>query len=62
MTHPRRYYLQDVPLDEASDRYNHALNQAHALAPTGSEQVPIQSALGRITADAVWALRSVPPL
>ena len=58
--HGRRYYLQDIPLHEASDRYNHALNQAGALAPTGSEQVPIQDALGRITADAIWALRSVP--
>ena len=58
--HSRRYYLQDIPLDEASDRYNDALHQAGALAPTGSEQVPIQDALGRITAEAVWALRSVP--
>ena len=64
MTHPhrhgRRYYLQDIPLDEASERYNDALNQAGALTPTDSEQVPIQDALGRVTADAIWALRSVP--
>ena len=58
--HGRRYYLQDIPLDEASERYNDALNQAGALTPTDSEQVPIQDALGRITADAIWALRSVP--
>ena len=58
--HGRRYYLQDIPLDEASDRYNDALHQVDALAPADSEQVPIQSALDRITADAVWALRSVP--
>ena len=58
--HSRRYYLQDIPLEEASGRYDDALNQVGALAPTGSEQVPIQDALGRITADAVWALRSVP--
>ncbi len=56
----RRYYLQDIPLHEASDRYNHALDKANALAPSGSEQIPIQDALGRITAEAVWALRSVP--
>ena len=58
--HSRRYYLQDIPLDEASDRYDDALNQVGALTPTDSEQVPIQDALGRITAAAVWALRSVP--
>ena len=64
MTHPhrhgRRYYLQDIPLDEATDTYNHALNQSGALAPTGSEQVLTQNALGRITAEAIWASRSVP--
>ncbi len=64
MTHPhrhgRRYYLQDIPLDDASSRYADALNQAGALTLTDSEQVPIQDALGRITADAIWALRSVP--
>ena len=58
--HGRRYYLQDIPLAEASDRYSKALEQVGALAPTASEQVPIQDALGRITAEAVWALRSVP--
>ncbi len=58
--HGRRYYLQDIPLDDASSRYADALNQAGALTLTDSEQVPIQDALGRITADAIWALRSVP--
>ena len=58
--HGRRYYLQDIPLHDASSRYADALNQAGALTLTDSEQVPIQDALGRITADAIWALRSVP--
>ncbi len=62
MTHPhlRRYYLQDIPLSEATARYNAALTQANALTPSVPEQIPIQNALGRITAEPIWAARSVP--
>ena len=56
----RRYYLQDIPLDEASARYAAALDQSRALAPTDSEKIPVQDALSRITAEPVWASRSVP--
>ena len=58
--HPRRYYLQDIPLREATDRYNDALSQADALTPPSPERIPIQYALGRVTAEPVWAARSVP--
>ena len=60
MTHLRRYYLQDIPLHEASARYNDALSQADALTPLSPEHIPIQNALGRVTAEPVWAARSVP--
>ena len=60
MTHPRRYYLQDIPLSEASTLYNDALTRVHALTPPQPERIPIQNALGRITAEPVWAARSVP--
>ena len=58
--HPRRYYLQDIPLHEATARYTEALSQADALTPSETERIPIQDALGRITAEPVWAARSVP--
>ena len=58
--HPRRYYLQDIPLQEATARYTDALNQADALTPPEPVRIPIQDALGRITAEPVWAARSVP--
>ena len=58
--HGRRYYLQDVPLDEARVRYREALTSAGALKHTDSETIPIQDALGRITAAPVWAARSAP--
>ena len=56
----RRYYLQDIPLAEAAAHYTDALIQADALTPPEPERVPIQRALGRITAEPVWAVRSVP--
>ena len=56
----RRYYLQDIPLQGATARYNDALSQADALTPPNPERIPIQDALGRITAEPVWAARSVP--
>ena len=59
-SHPRRYYLQDIPLGEATARYNDALSQADALTPSEPERIPIQRALRRITAEPVWAARSVP--
>ena len=59
-SHSRRYYLQDIPLHEATARYTAALAQADALTPPKPERIPIQDALGRITAEPVWAARSVP--
>lgn len=56
----RRYYLQDLPLADATSRYTSALSQADALTPSQPERIPIQNALGRITAEPVWAARSVP--
>ena len=60
MPRPRRYYLQDIPLAEATAHYNAVLSQADALIPSEPERIPIQDALGRITAEPVWAARSVP--
>ncbi|MSQ12871.1 MAG: molybdopterin biosynthesis protein [Dehalococcoidia bacterium] len=56
----RRYYLEDLPLDETYARFFGALQQASALRPTPSEAVPLDQALGRVTAAPVWALRSSP--
>ncbi len=56
----RRYYLQDIPLDEARGRYDDALVAAGALRLADSERVHVREALGRITAAPVWALRSSP--
>ena len=58
--HGRRYYLSDVPLDEAVDRFNAALGQVGAPALMPSENVSLEAALGRTTAEPVWARISSP--
>ena len=58
--HGRRYYLSDIPLDEAVEQFHSALERAGVLGPTGSEVVPLDRANGRITAEAVWAKISSP--
>ncbi len=56
----RRYYLSDIPLEEARDRFNSALLDAGALEPMPAEQVLLASARGRMTAGPIWAVTSSP--
>ena len=64
MTHShhsrRRYYLSDIPLEEAWDRFYSALREAGALEPMPAQQVPLAKARGRITAGPIWAVASSP--
>ena len=59
-THTRQYYLSDIPLSEALDRFHEALAQVGALEPMPAETLSLAHANGRITAAPVWALRSSP--
>ena len=56
----RRYYLSDVPLDEAIGKFHAALEQAGALEPLPAENLPLEKARGRVTAKPVWAQISSP--
>ena len=56
----RRYYLNDIPLDEAIVSFHEALERAGALSPMPSETVPLDQALGRVTAEPIWARISSP--
>lgn len=58
--HGRRYYLSDIPLDQALERFFGALERAGALRPMPAETVPLEQALGRVTAAPVWARVSSP--
>ncbi len=57
---PRNIYLEDIPLDEAWRRWTTALEQAGRWQPLPGEAVPVEEALGRVTAAPVWAKLSSP--
>jgi len=59
-THARHYYLSDIPLSEALQKFHDALQQAGARTPSEAETLPLDQANGRITAAPVWAVRSSP--
>ena len=53
-------YLEDIPLEEALARFWSALERVDALKPLPGENVAFDDALGRVTAEAVFARTSVP--
>ena len=55
-----KVYLEDIPLEEARDRFFFAIEDRGLLAPAGSETIGLEEALGRTTAEPVWAALSSP--
>jgi len=55
----RSHYLHDIPLDEALERFQVAL-QAAGTGLMPAERIPLDQALGRVTAEPVWARMSSP--
>jgi molybdopterin molybdotransferase/putative molybdopterin biosynthesis protein len=56
----RKIYLEDIPFDEARQRWWSALEAVGAARPLAGESVPLGLALGRVTAGPVWAKLSNP--
>jgi putative molybdopterin biosynthesis protein len=56
----RKVYLEDIALDEAWRRFNEALAAAGLDQPFPGEAVPLIEALGRVTAEPIWARLSSP--
>ena len=56
----RGMYLHDVALAEAMGRFQEALEQAGLWGPLETETVSLEHALGRVTAEPVWARLSSP--
>lgn len=56
----RNYYLEDIPLDEAQARLLAALARLGKDQPLAGEAIPLTEALGRITAEPMWAKISAP--
>src|SRR5499425_2440716 len=59
-THTRQYYLSDIPLSEALQKFHDALAEAGALRLAEAETLPLDQVHGRVTASPVWAVRSSP--
>jgi putative molybdopterin biosynthesis protein len=54
-------YLHDIPLSQAKQAFHDALQQAGLWQQLGKESIPLdENALGRVLAEAIWALRSSP--
>ena len=54
-------YLHDIPLPQAQERLRQALQEADLWRPLGSESIPLdENALGRVTAEPIWAKISSP--
>lgn len=56
----RNIYLHDVALSEALENWHAALDANGLLAPLGIETIPLVEALGRVTAQPIWARISSP--
>jgi putative molybdopterin biosynthesis protein len=56
----RSVFLQDVPLQEARSRFEQALRDAGLWKPLEPESIPLDQALGRISAEPIWAQISSP--
>ena len=54
-------YLHDIPLPEAQSRLKQALQDAELWRVLGAESIPLdENALGRVTAEPIWAKISSP--
>jgi putative molybdopterin biosynthesis protein len=60
MSAKRTVYLEDIPMDEAIAHLRDALSAVGRWAPFPGETVPLSEALGRVTAEPVWAAVSAP--
>jgi len=54
-------YLHDIPLSQAQERLKQALKDANLWGVLGVEEIPLdENALGRVTAESIWAQVSSP--
>ncbi|OPY87102.1 MAG: Molybdopterin molybdenumtransferase [Syntrophaceae bacterium PtaU1.Bin231] len=60
MSKDRKFYLEDIPLDEAWRRFIAAMESSGRWKALPGEDLPLEKALGRVTAAPVWAALSSP--
>ncbi|MEO0561278.1 MAG: molybdopterin biosynthesis protein [Chloroflexota bacterium] len=59
-TQQRNTYLTDIPMADATEHLHSALAAVGKLSALPGESVPVNKALGRVTAEPIWAARSAP--
>ena len=55
-----RYYLEDIPLQEALEKFFAELEHSSCLRTSASENISLHNALGRTTGAPVWSKLSAP--
>ncbi|MBH74514.1 MAG: molybdopterin biosynthesis protein [Dehalococcoidia bacterium] len=55
-----RYYLEDIPLQEALEKFFAELEHSFCLRTSASENISLHNALGRTTGAPVWSKLSAP--
>ena len=58
--HSSGVYLNDIPKEQAWERFSQALSSLGLFKALGSEFIELENALGRVTAEPIWARRSSP--
>jgi len=53
-------YLHDIPFSEAWEAFTNAIEAADRWKPLEEESIPLEKALGRVTAEPIWARISSP--
>ena len=56
----RNYFLKDIPLQAAQDRYKNHLNYIRFVEAGGTETLPINDSVGRVSSQSVFAKISSP--
>lgn len=56
----RDVYLDNKPWEQALEEYLHYLNEIGTLNPGTAEKIPAEEALGRVTAEPIFAITSSP--
>ncbi|HEX3053273.1 MAG TPA: hypothetical protein VHP83_21625, partial [Aggregatilineaceae bacterium] len=56
----RNIYLEDIPMEEAQAQLWAALQASGKVGPIGGERVSLDEAVGRVTAEPIWAKISSP--
>ncbi len=60
MVKQREFYLEDIPLEQALQKFFAALERAGSPGLSPVERIPVEEGLGRVTAQPIWAEISSP--